>query len=65
MPELQFYAARQDIVTLLEFVYGETDCRVFEAYSAPDSEPREFGSIAVSRSGRRRLVAGRRSNASS
>jgi hypothetical protein len=46
MPELQFYAAREDIVTLLEFVYGETDCRVFEAYSEYDRALREFGSIA-------------------
>jgi hypothetical protein len=33
---VSFFAARDDLVELIRFVYAETDCRVFEAYSLPD-----------------------------
>lgn len=41
---LTFFAVREDLLALLEFLFGETDVRVFEAYSAFDRELREFDS---------------------
>jgi hypothetical protein len=41
---LTFFALRDDLLSLLEFVFAETGARVFEAYSAFDRELREFES---------------------
>ena len=40
--QLDFYALRDDIEQVLAFVFDETDCRVFEAYSRPGHKLREF-----------------------
>jgi hypothetical protein len=40
-----FYATRDDLHELLEFVYSQTDSRVFEAYSRINHEAREFRSL--------------------
>ncbi|MEO0574355.1 MAG: hypothetical protein AAF004_02745 [Pseudomonadota bacterium] len=45
MAQLDFYALRSDIETILEFVFEQTDCRVFESYSRPSHELREFSSL--------------------
>jgi hypothetical protein len=37
-----FFAAREDLLQFFHFVYAQTDCRVYEAYSRPDSPRREF-----------------------
>ena len=37
-----FFAARDDQLQFFRFVYAETDCRVYEAYSRPDQPRREF-----------------------
>ncbi len=42
MPWLKFFAVRDDIVRILDFVFSETDCRVTEAYSEYDQELRTF-----------------------
>jgi hypothetical protein len=44
MASLDFYALRDDMRALLEFLFGETDLRVFESYSEYDAELREFRS---------------------
>ena len=46
MAQLQFFALRTDIESILRFVYEETDCRVFESYSRPGHELREFPSFS-------------------
>lgn len=46
MSNLYFYAVADDLRALLEYVFGATDCRVYEAYSKYDSELREFRSLA-------------------
>lgn len=45
MAQLDFYALRSDIELVLEFVFDQTDCRVFESYSRPGYELREFLSL--------------------
>ena len=40
-----FFAARDDLVALLRFVYTDTDCRLCEAYSVPDHAIREFRTL--------------------
>lgn len=42
MANLYFYAAHQDIIEVLNFVFAKTDCRVLESYSEPGCELREF-----------------------
>jgi hypothetical protein len=44
MANVDFYAAKEDLRSLLHFIFEETDLRVFESYSEPDSELREFSS---------------------
>ena len=46
MPSVYFYAAQADIAKLLTFVFEETDCRVYEAYSEPGQSLRQFVSPA-------------------
>jgi hypothetical protein len=42
MASLDYYALKDDIHDVINFVLGETDCRIFESYSEFDSELREF-----------------------
>lgn len=42
MPNCDFYAAKDDLERVLRFVFGELSCRVFDAYSEPEKELREF-----------------------
>ena len=44
MASLNFYAWTDDMRALLEFLFGETDVRVYESYSDYDAELREFRS---------------------
>ena len=46
MAQLNFFAITSDIELVLEFVFEQTDCRVFEAYSRPGCELREFTNIS-------------------
>jgi hypothetical protein len=46
MSNLYFYAGADDQRALIEYVFGATDCRVYEAYSNYDAELREFRSLA-------------------
>lgn len=41
---VDFFAAEADQKALLDFLYSETDVRVFESYSKPDAELGEFRS---------------------
>lgn len=43
---LDFFAAEEDQRSVLDFLFNETDVRVFESYSDPSSELREFRSTA-------------------
>ncbi len=45
MAQLDFYALRSDIELVLAFVFDQTDCLVFESYSRPGHELREFSSL--------------------
>lgn len=45
MTWVKFLAAPEDLVEVMRFVYAETDCRVFEAYSIPDQRRREFATL--------------------
>jgi hypothetical protein len=45
MAQLTFYAARSDEIDVLRFVFEETDCHVYEAYSRYDQELRRFTSL--------------------
>ena len=45
MASIYFYATRTDLLEVLEFLFAETDVRVFEAYSRVNHEVREFSSI--------------------
>jgi hypothetical protein len=45
MASLDFYALKDDMCALIHFIFRETDLRVFESYSAYDSELREFRSF--------------------
>ncbi len=46
MAQLNFYAVCSDIELVLDFIFEHTDCRVFEAYSRPARQLREFSSLA-------------------
>lgn len=46
MANLDFYADEPDIKNILEFIFAETDCKIFEAYSEFDSDLREFKSVS-------------------
>lgn len=41
-----FFAGRDDLMEFFRFVYADTDCQVFEAYSRPDQTRREFPDVA-------------------
>jgi hypothetical protein len=45
MANVDFYALREDLRSLLHFICEETDLRVFESYSEPDAVLREFRSF--------------------
>lgn len=45
MASIYFYATSADLGEVLEFLFKETDLRVFEAYSRVNHEVREFRSI--------------------
>jgi len=40
-----FFAAEADLRALLDFLYQQTDVRVFESYSVPEAELQEFTSV--------------------
>ena len=42
MPNCDFYAVEQDFEPVLKFVFDDLECRVFESFSAYDSELVEF-----------------------
>ncbi len=44
MPNCDFYALREDSMAVLEFVFGQTECAVYEHYSEPGEELRRFHS---------------------
>ena len=46
MAQLDFFALRSDIERVLAFVFDQTDCRVFEAYSRPGHKLREFENLS-------------------
>jgi hypothetical protein len=46
MPNCDFYGLESDLASVLEFVFCETGCRVFESYSAYGRELLEFRSVA-------------------
>jgi hypothetical protein len=46
MGQVTFYGVREDLLALLAFVFDETDCAIYEAYSEPDEDLREFRSAA-------------------
>jgi hypothetical protein len=43
---LNFFAAESDLRAILDFLFSQTDARVFESYSDYDAELREFRSIS-------------------
>ena len=45
MAQLDFFALKSDIERVLEFVFNQTDCRVYEAYSRPGHKLREFTNL--------------------
>jgi hypothetical protein len=45
MASIDFYALKQDLQALVDFIVRETDLRVFESYSAYDARVREFRSF--------------------
>lgn len=49
MAQLDFFALRKDIESVVEYIFDETDCRVFEAYSRPGHELREFNNLEALR----------------
>ena len=42
MANLEFFTARNDQKTLIEFVFAQTGLSIFESYSCFDCELREF-----------------------
>ena len=46
MPNCDFYALRDDAVAVLNYVYGETDCHVYEMASRPGEDLRQFNAVA-------------------
>jgi hypothetical protein len=46
VPNLDFFAARPDLDALLDFVFDETECQVFESYSTPGHPLVKFASTA-------------------
>jgi hypothetical protein len=47
MPQLNFFATKPDLKQVFDFVYAETDFRVFESYSEFGRELREFSSLSA------------------
>ena len=47
MASLDFYAVEKDIADIWEFIFSETDCKVFEAYSEHEKDLREFKSVSA------------------
>jgi hypothetical protein len=45
MPNIDFYAAEEDFLAVLTYVFEQSACRVFEMYSPPGQEIAEFKSI--------------------
>lgn len=45
MASLDFFAAKTDQNAIIEFLLSSTDVRIFESYSEPDHEIREFKSL--------------------
>ena len=45
MPNCDFYALRADAIQVMQFVFEETNCQVYESYSALDEELRQFKSV--------------------
>ena len=46
MPNCDFYALRDDAVAVLTYIYGETDCQVYEMASRPGEDLRRFDTMA-------------------
>jgi hypothetical protein len=46
VPNIDFYAAGEDFVAILAYVFERSGCRVFESYSSPGQDLAEFNSIA-------------------
>ena len=46
MAQLDFFAVRQDLQDVIDFLYSETDFRIFELYSAFGQDLREFKAFA-------------------
>lgn len=44
MGNCDFYATKDDLISLMDFIYSETDSRVFESISQFDNDLREFKS---------------------
>jgi len=42
---VDFYAAKDDLLDLIRFLFGETDCRVYESFSHHDRDLREFRTV--------------------
>jgi hypothetical protein len=45
MPNCDFYALRADATQVLKFIFNETDCQVYELYSIPGEDLRQFKSV--------------------
>lgn len=45
MATLDFFGVREDLVDLLNFIYSETDCVVYESYSLYDAVLRRFTAV--------------------
>lgn len=63
MATLDFYAIGDDVHDIVRFIFAETDARIFESYSEPEAELREFRSYEELTSGCD-LGAGRHPNGS-
>lgn len=46
MPHCSFYSLRNDAESVINFILHETDLRIFESYSVPGCELREFRSFS-------------------
>jgi hypothetical protein len=46
VPNCDFYALRANAVAVLHYIYGETDCQVYEMASRPGEELRRFNAVA-------------------
>lgn len=45
MPNIDFFATGADFIPILNYVFAESRCRVFESYSPPGQDIAEFSSI--------------------